>query len=55
VVKKAFEERFTNLQKGRRRRLSGSGFGAGIAAGRRADVGGPRLGGARGQLGASSD
>ena len=55
VVKKAFEERFANLQKGRNRRLSGSGYGAGIAAGRRADVGGPRLGGARGQLGASSD
>ena len=54
VVKKAFEERFTNLQKGRNRRLSGSGYGAGVAAGRRADVGGPRLGGARGQLGASS-
>ena len=55
VVKKAFEERFTNLQKDRNRRLSGSGFGAGVAAGRRADVGAPRLGGARGQLGASSD
>jgi len=55
VVKKAFEERFTNLQKGRQRRLSGSGFGAGIAAGRRAEVGGPRLGGARGQSRASSD
>ena len=55
VVERAFEERFTDLQKGRKRRLSGSGYGAGIAAGRRADVGGPRLRGARGQLGASSD
>src|SRR5207247_5227929 len=42
VVKKAFEERFTNLQKGRNRRLSGRGFGAGIAAGRRADAVVPR-------------
>ena len=55
LVEKAFEERFTNLQKGRKRRLSGSGYGAGIAAGRRADVGGQRLGGARGQFGSSPE
>lgn len=47
LVERAFQERFANLRAGRSRRLSGSGYSAGVEAGRRADVGQPRMSGAR--------
>ncbi len=43
VVKQAFAAQFPNLRKGQQRRLSGSGYRAGVEAGRRADVGNARL------------
>jgi hypothetical protein len=53
AVTTAFEERFPKLRPGRRRQLSGSGYRAGADAGRRADLGGTRLGGHRRELGRS--
>lgn len=42
-VSRAFDEAFRNTTKGGPRRLTGTGFAAGVAAGRRADVGHTRL------------
>jgi hypothetical protein len=44
VVDRAFDDEWGHLRKSRPRRLSGTGYGAGAEAGRRADVGQTRLG-----------
>lgn len=50
AVNTAFEKQFAGLRKAPPRRLSGSGFASGAEAGRRADLGGRRVGGGRRQL-----
>lgn len=47
AVTAAFEQQFSGLRKVPPRKLSGSGLTAGADAGRRADIGGSRLGGGR--------
>lgn len=42
-VERAMQEAYPKLGKGRVRTLSGSGYGDGVAAGRRADLGGTRV------------
>ncbi|HTJ40145.1 MAG TPA: DUF2786 domain-containing protein [Dactylosporangium sp.] len=44
AVDRAVQAEYPNVRTGRRRRLSGGGFEAGDAAGRRADLGAPRVG-----------
>jgi hypothetical protein len=52
VVQRKLEEAYPKLGKARARKLSGSGYRDGVEAGRRADLGGTRVGGrARGALG----
>ncbi|MGH3333652.1 MAG: DUF2786 domain-containing protein [Nocardioidaceae bacterium] len=50
AVTEAMETEYPYLRKASRRTLSGSGGGAGWAAGQRADLGGARVGGPRGQI-----
>jgi Protein of unknown function (DUF2786) len=51
VVDARFGEQYPGLRAGRRRTLTGSGFRLGAAAGRQADLGGPRLANKRRELG----
>lgn len=51
LVDRAVTDRFPTLRKPRPRRLTGSGYGEGAAAGRRADIGQARVGGTRRELG----
>lgn len=51
LVDRAVSDRFPSLTKPRPRRLGGSGYCAGIDAGRRADLGQSRIGAARPELG----
>jgi Protein of unknown function (DUF2786) len=50
TVDRAFEDRYPKLKKARNRTLSGSGYGSGVAAGSRADLGGPRIANPRREL-----
>jgi hypothetical protein len=50
-VDAARDRTYPHLERGRRRELSGSGGRSGYAAGRRADLGSTRLGGARAPIG----
>lgn len=52
AVRRAVQEEYPHLSRGQARSLSGSGGTAGYLAGQRADLGGARVGGARGRLGA---
>ncbi|GLH97364.1 DUF2786 domain-containing protein [Phytohabitans aurantiacus] len=47
VVQRKLEEAYPKLGKARHRKLSGSGYRDGVEAGRRADLGGPRVGNGR--------
>jgi hypothetical protein len=46
-VRSAMTDVYPQLSRGRQRSLSGSGVGAGYAAGKRADLGGTRIRGSR--------
>jgi hypothetical protein len=51
AVRSAMEQEYPYLRKAQARSLSGSGGRSGYLAGQRADLGGSRVGGVRGQLG----
>ncbi len=51
LVDRAYDQQYGHLKAGRRRQLSGTGYRAGIEAGRRADVGQRRVGDTRRALG----
>jgi hypothetical protein len=51
AVRTVMEQEYPHLRKAQRRSLSGSGGRSGYLAGQRADLGGTRVGGVRGQIG----